>query len=337
YGVEVGAAQAGMGYTGEWFDGSVGMVYLRARWMQPEVGRFTSKDAWPGIRRQPQTRNGWSYANGNPINLVDPTGLYSIFDIKKFFDAKLYNPDVLNYFEEGQPLAGRWGWLEVLRQAENGDRLVALKPLGGCPPSPDAPWVYGPGTWENVGEFWKTDIGDLFLVQDGRGLSHHHAALEGSRYRVEEFVDHCIHNSYTGAPIYCDPLIETWAPKMKYGPWEIDPTQKYEGIRCDPAGADWVEVAVNGIFLLLPYATGEDAEDILDLVKLVILVANASTKEDASAAIDTFIEEANLVVMKLTAKYGAKSIPLVGQIVSVIDSFSDVKSMMDNSGCHWLP
>jgi len=32
YGVEVGVAQAGLGYTGEWQDASLGLTYLRARW-----------------------------------------------------------------------------------------------------------------------------------------------------------------------------------------------------------------------------------------------------------------------------------------------------------------
>ena len=44
YGVEVGAAQAGLGYTGEWWDASVALLYLRARWYALEVGRFTSQD-----------------------------------------------------------------------------------------------------------------------------------------------------------------------------------------------------------------------------------------------------------------------------------------------------
>lgn len=32
YGEEVGGAQAGLGFTGEWFDANVGLTYLRARW-----------------------------------------------------------------------------------------------------------------------------------------------------------------------------------------------------------------------------------------------------------------------------------------------------------------
>jgi hypothetical protein len=30
---EVGGTQAGLGYTGEWFDTGVGLQYLRARWL----------------------------------------------------------------------------------------------------------------------------------------------------------------------------------------------------------------------------------------------------------------------------------------------------------------
>ena len=35
FGVEVDTPQAGLGYTGEWFDGSAGFLYLRARWYDP--------------------------------------------------------------------------------------------------------------------------------------------------------------------------------------------------------------------------------------------------------------------------------------------------------------
>ena len=32
YGVEMGVAQAGLGYTGKWWDAALGLTYLRARW-----------------------------------------------------------------------------------------------------------------------------------------------------------------------------------------------------------------------------------------------------------------------------------------------------------------
>jgi RHS repeat-associated protein len=44
YGEEVGGAQAGLGYTGEWYDTSVGLQYLRARWLDVGTRRFTQMD-----------------------------------------------------------------------------------------------------------------------------------------------------------------------------------------------------------------------------------------------------------------------------------------------------
>ena len=35
YGEELGGTQAGLGFTGEWYDANVGLTYLRARWYQP--------------------------------------------------------------------------------------------------------------------------------------------------------------------------------------------------------------------------------------------------------------------------------------------------------------
>ena len=48
YGVEVGGAQPGLGYAGEWFDADVEAQYLRARWYDVATGRFTSRDPWEG-------------------------------------------------------------------------------------------------------------------------------------------------------------------------------------------------------------------------------------------------------------------------------------------------
>jgi RHS repeat-associated protein len=62
-------------YTGEAWDGEVGLLYLRARYYQPEVGRFITKDPWGGDLARPATLNLYVYARNNPSNLVDPSGL----------------------------------------------------------------------------------------------------------------------------------------------------------------------------------------------------------------------------------------------------------------------
>ena len=73
FGVAVGGAQAGLGYTGEWFDDDAGLQYLRARWYDVSVGRFTRRDPWMGLRQRPQTSHRYVYATDNPVGNVDPS------------------------------------------------------------------------------------------------------------------------------------------------------------------------------------------------------------------------------------------------------------------------
>jgi len=62
-------------FTGEAWDAEVGLVYLRARYYQPEAGRFIAKDPLRGSLRGAQSLNRYLYAANNPINIVDPAGL----------------------------------------------------------------------------------------------------------------------------------------------------------------------------------------------------------------------------------------------------------------------
>jgi RHS repeat-associated protein len=61
------------GYAGEWTDAS-GMQYLRARYYDPSVGRFISRDSRKGVIIHPQSFNYWMYVYSNPINWIDPSG-----------------------------------------------------------------------------------------------------------------------------------------------------------------------------------------------------------------------------------------------------------------------
>src|SRR6185436_5200656 len=61
-------------FAGEEFDPDLGLINLRARQYKPETGRFLAIDPLMGVPRQPVTLNRYLYANGDPTNLVDPTG-----------------------------------------------------------------------------------------------------------------------------------------------------------------------------------------------------------------------------------------------------------------------
>jgi len=61
-------------YRGEQFDPTLGLYYLRARYYNPETGRFLSRDPWSGDINSPATLHKYLYANGDPVNGMDPTG-----------------------------------------------------------------------------------------------------------------------------------------------------------------------------------------------------------------------------------------------------------------------
>ncbi|WP_298850495.1 Ig-like domain-containing protein [uncultured Aquimonas sp.] len=65
-------------YRGEAFDPNVGFYYLRARWMDPRVGRFTQQDAFAGFGSDPMSLNKYLYAHSSAPNFSDPSGYVSL-------------------------------------------------------------------------------------------------------------------------------------------------------------------------------------------------------------------------------------------------------------------
>jgi len=61
-------------YTGEQWDTDLGMYFLRARYLDPETGRFHTLDTYEGSRSDPQTLHKYLYAHANPVMGVDPSG-----------------------------------------------------------------------------------------------------------------------------------------------------------------------------------------------------------------------------------------------------------------------
>ena len=65
-------------FAGEYYDADTGLIYLRARWMNPTVGRFISMDEFEGAKKLPLSLNKYIYANGDPVNFVDPSGYFGL-------------------------------------------------------------------------------------------------------------------------------------------------------------------------------------------------------------------------------------------------------------------
>ncbi|WP_442945430.1 RHS repeat-associated core domain-containing protein [Oceanirhabdus sp. W0125-5] len=61
-------------YGGEYFDSETGLYYLRARYYDPKIGRFTTEDSYWGKDADPLSLNLYTYCHNNPIIYVDPSG-----------------------------------------------------------------------------------------------------------------------------------------------------------------------------------------------------------------------------------------------------------------------
>ncbi|WP_261854536.1 RHS repeat-associated core domain-containing protein, partial [Clostridium folliculivorans] len=62
------------GYNGEDYNRLSGLDYLRARYYEPESGRFLTRDSYLGNVMQPLTLNRYAYALNNPMMYTDPSG-----------------------------------------------------------------------------------------------------------------------------------------------------------------------------------------------------------------------------------------------------------------------
>ncbi|WP_035284530.1 RHS repeat-associated core domain-containing protein, partial [Clostridium sp. Maddingley MBC34-26] len=62
------------GYNGENYDKYTGIQYLRARYYEPETGRFLTRDSYLGNAMNPLTLNRYAYTNNNPVMNIDPSG-----------------------------------------------------------------------------------------------------------------------------------------------------------------------------------------------------------------------------------------------------------------------
>jgi len=68
-------------FAGEQRDFNLGLDYLRARYMNPSLGRFYGMDSFSGLINSPISLNKYIYGNANPIANIDPTGRITITDV----------------------------------------------------------------------------------------------------------------------------------------------------------------------------------------------------------------------------------------------------------------
>ena len=65
-------------YCGEYYDKETEEVYLRARYYEPSVGRFITRDTYTGESNEPLSLHLYTYCENDGVNAWDPSGHYKI-------------------------------------------------------------------------------------------------------------------------------------------------------------------------------------------------------------------------------------------------------------------
>ncbi|MDR1483483.1 MAG: RHS repeat-associated core domain-containing protein, partial [Planctomycetaceae bacterium] len=76
-------------YSGERFDSKINQQYLRQRYYDPTTGRFNRLDPFFGNLNDPLSLHKYTYANGDPINMIDPSGLVGLVGRLGSFSASI--------------------------------------------------------------------------------------------------------------------------------------------------------------------------------------------------------------------------------------------------------
>ncbi|MGB9620659.1 MAG: hypothetical protein ACPL7K_09625, partial [Armatimonadota bacterium] len=132
------------------------------------------------------------------VRYTDPSGHYSPEEIIKAFGVKTWD-EVLSLFRSGGVLEGRWGWLEVLRRAQDGD-FATGRFAGAILKDPDLRPDGRPsiGVPAEGGWFWRDEAGRIFV---------------GNLTQVEFAAEHSEYALSTGGALFSVP-----ASKIHYHP-----------------------------------------------------------------------------------------------------------------------
>lgn len=74
-------------YCGEYYDKETESIYLRARYYQPELGRFLTRDTYTGEDNEPLSLHLYTYCGNDGVNNVDPSG-HKYKNFQKYFQKK---------------------------------------------------------------------------------------------------------------------------------------------------------------------------------------------------------------------------------------------------------
>ncbi|MGD9240692.1 MAG: RHS repeat-associated core domain-containing protein, partial [Desulfobacterales bacterium] len=118
-------------YTAREFDKVTGLYYYRARYYDPELGRFLTTDPVPGDVDRPLEQNPYLYVMNGPTRFTDPLGLQSsgsandnfAYWLERWVYEKVPKSDVLKYLRDiVAPKAPKFArkWTNIINSSDSG-------------------------------------------------------------------------------------------------------------------------------------------------------------------------------------------------------------------------
>lgn len=111
-------------YSGELWDTTTELQYLRTRWYDPGVGRFITKDTYEGSLASPLSLNLYTYVANNPLRYIDPSGNKHV-DIGISYSQA--DREAIIYYQALFELSKSFGYADSMQSVHDQANLIRLK------------------------------------------------------------------------------------------------------------------------------------------------------------------------------------------------------------------
>jgi RHS repeat-associated protein len=147
-------------FTGQAWDAGVGLYHYKARYYNPQGGRFLTQDTYKGNVWEPWTQHLYAYVGNNPVNYVDPTG-HAAQEVTVDDSAKTITIAWSVIF------SGNGATEANVQAVVNSIKQEWEKPQNGYQVIVDITWAIQ-GEGENLAEGFQ---GDEWVISSGNGRS----------------------------------------------------------------------------------------------------------------------------------------------------------------------
>ena len=107
-------------FTGQFFDSEIDEYYLRARQYNPHINRFTTRDPVFGRFKDPLTLHVYLYCLNDPVNCTDPTGQFTLPEVKTTLTgwATMFGSSAYGFGHQIMAFAQRVYYAAMIRAGE---------------------------------------------------------------------------------------------------------------------------------------------------------------------------------------------------------------------------